>query len=162
MCACAAVSMLVVVLSGEEEMESESSWRALVAEASRRASSPETRDWMWSSRSLARVLSVWLGVSVRCASERGGKGKRIPPGWLGGHLRGLGRSGRVFRCRLLVFGGLVEWVGWDLVKTCSVLEGAGFEGPEPMVVGIGGEMAGFGAEGWPREGGEFGLKQLSR
>ena len=45
-------------MSGELEMRSSSSARAWDCSASRRESSEATRDWMWSSRSLARVLSV--------------------------------------------------------------------------------------------------------
>ena len=41
-----------------EEILSEVSCRRRVASASRRCSSAVTRDWMWSSRSLERVLSV--------------------------------------------------------------------------------------------------------
>jgi len=48
-----------VVESGRADICSSSSLRERVASASRRESSAWTRDWMWSSRSLARVLSVY-------------------------------------------------------------------------------------------------------
>lgn len=44
--------------SGAEEMRASRSLSVCVDSASRRASSAATRDWMCSSRSLARVLSV--------------------------------------------------------------------------------------------------------
>ncbi len=55
--------------SSAAEREAERSARDLEVVASRRRSSAETRVWMWSSRSLARVLSV-SGLAWR-ASMRG-------------------------------------------------------------------------------------------
>ena len=47
-----------MLASGVLEIFSSSSRRARACSASRRESSAATRDWMWSSRSFERVLSV--------------------------------------------------------------------------------------------------------
>ncbi len=62
-----------VVLSEEDEIEASRSFSFCDASASSLLSSAVTRDWMWSSRSEARVLSVyqltiWLAHAIEVNS----------------------------------------------------------------------------------------------
>lgn len=97
-------------------MDASSSARALEVSVSKRRSSAATRDWMCSSRSLARVLSVsglaWR-ASMSCWEKRTGVS-------LGGWVSDWGGC---------VSGGKRGY----LVNTCWVSDGAGLEEPEPIV-----------------------------
>jgi len=109
--------VLSVVLSGAVEIDSSRSLRDLEASASRRLSSAATRVWTWSSRSLARVLSL-SGLDWRELT-------RFWEKWTGVSLVGVNvRLGSVDRSD----------EESHLVKTCCVSDSEGFEGLAPMVL----------------------------